>query len=126
MMVVDASALLTYLLGEPGSDAVVAALQRGAAMSAVSVAEVLSKLTDAGASVDETWPAIEALGIEVVAVGADEAVGIARLRPVTRDSGLSMADRACLDLAAVRGAPALTADRAWTSVDVGVEVHLIR
>lgn len=125
-MVVDASALLAYLLGEPGSDAVVTALEGGAAMSALNVAEVLSKLTDAGAPVDETWPAIEALGIEVVAVGAREAISIARLRPATRDSGLSIADRACLDLAASRGVPALTADRAWTGVDVGVEIRLIR
>lgn len=125
-MVIDASALLAYLLGEPGSDAVVAALQDGAAMSAVNVAEVLSKLTDAGAPVDETWPPIEALGIEVVAVGVREAIGIARLRPATRDTGLSIADRACLDLAGSRGVPGLTADRAWMGVDVGVEVRLIR
>ncbi len=125
-MVVDASALLAYLLGEPGSDAVVAALQDGAEMTALNVAEVLSKLTDAGAAVDEAWPAIEALGIEVIAVGTREAVGIARLRPATRDSGLSIADRACLDLAATRGVPALTADRAWSGVDIDVEVRLIR
>lgn len=125
-MVVDASALLAYLLGEPGSDAVVAALQGGATMSALNVAEVLSKLADAGASVDEAWPAIETLGVEVTAVGTREAIDIARLRAATRDSGLSMADRACLALAAAQGVPALTADRAWMGVDVGVEVRLIR
>jgi PIN domain nuclease of toxin-antitoxin system len=126
MMVIDASALLAYLLDEPGSDAVVAALGDGAVMSSLNVAEVLSKLTDAGASVDEAWPAIEALGIEFVALGTPEALAIARIRPATRDSGLSIADRACLALAAERAVPAQTADRTWTRVATGAEVRLIR
>lgn len=50
----------------------------------------------------------------------------ARLRPATRHAGLSLADRACLALARRLGVPAVTADRAWGDLDVGVEVRLIR
>ena len=44
----------------------------------------------------------------------------------TRKAGLSLADRACLALALDLGATAVTADRAWAKVDVGVEVKVIR
>ena len=50
----------------------------------------------------------------------------ASLRPATRAKGLSLGDRACLALAIERGVPALTADRAWMELDVGVDVRLIR
>jgi len=40
--------------------------------------------------------------------------------------GLSLGDRACLALALREQAPVLTGDRAWSKVDVGVEVVLIR
>ena len=39
---------------------------------------------------------------------------------------LAMADRACLATAAVRGCTALTADRAWATLDLGVDVEVIR
>ena len=44
----------------------------------------------------------------------------------TRSAGLSLADRACLALASRLGVPAVTADRAWTTLDVGVEIVCIR
>ena len=57
---------------------------------------------------------------------ADECIAIARLRPITRPQGLSLADRACLALAARLGVPALTADRSWTDAEVEADVELIR
>lgn len=48
------------------------------------------------------------------------------LRPRTRSRGLSLADRACLATAMLRDGPALTADRAWEGLEVGVEIRLIR
>ncbi|MBA2515401.1 MAG: hypothetical protein H0V26_13925 [Solirubrobacterales bacterium] len=50
-----------------------------------------------------------------------------RLRRVSaRPPGLSLADRCCLALAHRLGLPILTANRAWATIDVGVEVQLIR
>ena len=51
---------------------------------------------------------------------------VARLRPLTREAGLSLADGACLALATTLGSPALTADGAWAELDVGPRIDLIR
>ena len=52
---------------------------------------------------------------------------IARLRPLARARGLSLADRACLALAQRLGVPVVTADGAWAQIpNLGVEVTLIR
>ncbi len=48
------------------------------------------------------------------------------LREPTRDLGLSLADRACLALASDLEVPAVTADRSWRDLDIGVEVELVR
>ena len=50
----------------------------------------------------------------------------ALLRPTTRFAGISLADRACLALAQELNLPVLTADRAWISLGIGVEIRLIR
>lgn len=44
----------------------------------------------------------------------------------TRQFGLSLADRSCLALAIEKEADVLTADRAWTTLDLGGEIQLIR
>jgi ribonuclease VapC len=40
--------------------------------------------------------------------------------------GLSIGDRSCLALAAEHDLPAVTADRAWSALDAGIEVVVIR
>jgi ribonuclease VapC len=44
----------------------------------------------------------------------------------TKRLGLSLADRACLALAIELGIPAVTADRAWSKLDLPVEIRVIR
>jgi ribonuclease VapC len=48
------------------------------------------------------------------------------LRRLTRIQGLSLGDRACLALAQALGLPAMTADRAWAGLEVGIEIRTIR
>ena len=50
MMVLDASAVLTLLQDEAGADEVEDAIDNGAVISAVNLAEVLGKMVDAGAT----------------------------------------------------------------------------
>lgn len=95
-------------------------------MSAVNVAEVAGKLAQSGMNEDEVRVAIATLGVEVVSFDAELAIATGMLTPGTRGSGLSLGDRACLAMARTLGMPALTADRAWAGLDLGVEVRLIR
>jgi ribonuclease VapC len=48
------------------------------------------------------------------------------LYPQVQPFGLSLGDRACLALARQVAGTAVTADRAWEKLDLGVEIQLIR
>jgi ribonuclease VapC len=129
--VLDASALMAVLHAEDGASVVIEAIGEGAAVSVVNWAEVLSKLAEAGkdpevaaAELRRAEGSRRALSIEPLT--AADCVAVARLRPVTRRQGLSLADRACLALAERLEVPALTADRKWLEADVAAEVQLIR
>ncbi len=130
--VLDASALLAYLLAEPGGDVVRDALaEQAAVMSAVNWAEVLSRLASAGADPYEVAQRVAseaALGdvLTVVALTGSDGPAIAGLRPTTRHLGLSLADRACLALAQRLELPVVTTDRAWAKLQIGVEIRLVR
>ena len=124
-VVLDASAVLALLNGEPGAEAVSAHLP-GAHLSAVNAAEVAGKLVDGGASPEQAGEALDRLGARIAAFDRGDVVPAAQLRAASRSAGLSLGDRACLALAGRLGAPALTADRAWSDIQVGVEVRLIR
>ena len=95
-------------------------------MSAVNVAEVATKLIEGGTSSEDADEFVQRLGLLVVAFDRADAVTTAGLRARTKAAGLSLGDRACLALARLRGFPALTADRVWADVDVGVDIRLIR
>ena len=122
--VLDSSALLAFLLAEPGAEQVRAVLPDGL-ISAVNWAEVMSRLCDIGVPAEEAREVIEGTGVQMVGVDAGQAFDIGALRPLTRHLGLSLGDRACLALARRLGRTAMTADRAWSQLD-GFEVRLIR
>jgi ribonuclease VapC len=124
-VVLDASALLASINGEPGFD-VVAAVAEGAVVSSVNVAEVATKMTFRGSGAAEIEAALDAHRIVVEQFDRRRAVATGLLAAQTRHRGLSLADRACLALAMELGVPAFTADRAWASLDIGVEIRLIR
>jgi len=129
--VLDASALLALLKGEPGAERVAEALERGAYLSAVNLAEVLSKLADWGEDPAEAQARMEGVGllgaaVEVLPFTGEDALEVARLRALTRAYGLSFGDRACLALARRLGLPALTAERAWAELDLGIPVEVLR
>jgi ribonuclease VapC len=123
--VLDASALLAYLASESGSKEVEKVLDE-AAVSAVNVAEVASKLAERGAPLDRIRETIQALGVEVIPCDEMQAYQIGQLRAATKDQGLSLGDRACLATALQYGVRALTADRHWKTVKVGARIHVIR
>lgn len=124
-VVLDTSAVLALIYREAGADTVAAIADR-AALSAVNLAEVLTKMAERGVSPVTAFGSLMELGLTVIPLSPDHAMGAAELRDQTRHAGLSVGDRCCLALARSLGLPALTADRPWARIEVGVEVRLIR
>jgi PIN domain nuclease of toxin-antitoxin system len=123
--IADASAVLALVQQEPGAERVRAVI-RDCWMSTVNLAEVLTKLVQAGMPIAEAKATADELPIRVVPFSKALAETAAALRGATTRRGLSLGDRACLALAQERRLPALTADRSWRELGVGVEVVLIR
>jgi ribonuclease VapC len=126
-VILDASALLAFLLREPGQDRVMEALLAEPRMSTVNFAEVVTKYVLRGAAAQGERLRDE-LPVMFVPVDEDLALQAALMASVTRPLGLSLGDRICLALARRTGLPALTADRAWVNIAgaLGVTVETIR
>jgi len=125
IFVLDASAVLAMLHRETGAETVQAAVDQGA-ISTVNWSEVYQRSLDRGIDVARLRADIEALGLEIVPFTVDDAERAAEFRSATRHIGLSLGDRACLALARRLVLPALTADRSWIDLDLGVDVQTIR
>jgi ribonuclease VapC len=124
-VVFDASALLAYILNETGFESLLFVIQR-AVISTVNLAEVRTKLLDLG---DRTSAMVDIAVQDIRRVDPfteEDAIATANLRTITSHAGLSLGDRACLALALSLGVDVYTADRAWSNVDVGCQIHLIR
>lgn len=114
--VLDSSAVLALLFNEPGAETVERSLP-GALLSTVNLAEVIAKLSERGMPADAARAAIDVLCVDIVDFDFDQACLTGEIRAVTRAAGLSLGDRACLALARLRSAPALTTDKAWAKLD---------
>jgi ribonuclease VapC len=124
-IVLDASALLAVLRAEAGAERVEPRLE-GARIGAVNLSEVVAKLIEDGVPEAEIRLAIGRLELDVHAFDAQHAYLAGILRKPTRTFGLSFGDRACLALAQSLGAQALTADRSWSRLNLGIAVEVIR
>ncbi len=122
--VLDASALLALMLGEPGAAQVERRLPD--CIGAVNLSEVIAKLQERGIPGDVIDESLADLDLDVVAFDAEQALRAGLLRRATRSQGLSLGDRACLALAAVRDAIVVTTDRAWTGLAIGIRAELAR
>lgn len=123
--VLDASALLALLNQEDGADLVQELLPH-AVLSAVNFAEVITRLVAVGMPEREIRQVLLLLGLKVMPFEDEDAFASGFLYEKTKRLGLSLGDRACLGLAKIRGAIALTADRTWQDLHIGVKIQLIR
>ena len=121
----DSSAILANLNGEPGGE-MIDVVGLDAYVSAINLAEVISKLMQGGLSPNDALVAAQQCGAETIDVDESQAVLAAEFHAGSRAVGLSIADAFCLALARQRGFPVITFDRAWASLHLGVEVMLIR
>lgn len=122
--VVDSSAALAAALHEPGWREVQDAGQRF--ISSVNFAESVTRLIDRGHPMADALDMLMIVGLVVVDFDQQQAIEASRLRPLTREYGLSLGDRACLALASIRNLPVLTADRIWSYASLNITIKLIR
>ena len=125
MNVLDASAVLALLHGEPGADEVEASLD-GSAMSCVNLSEVLQKAKQHGVDTEGLEIDLQALGVRIYDFDSRTARVTADLWPSTRGRGLSLGDRACLALARSLEGTAVTTDTRWAELLIGVPVIVVR
>ena len=123
--VLDASVVVAMLLEEPGG-ASAEHFIGSAAISTVNYSEVVARLADRGASPELAAAQIGKLALMSLAFDEKTALLTGALRSMTRSAGLSLGDCACLATARRYGVPAVTADRAWAELGVGVHIELIR
>lgn len=120
----DSSALMAIILEEPGAESAIACLANGRT-SAVIWGETLSKAGLRGRIPATVATDLKQAGLVIDPVTEEDAVATASLHPFAR-RGVSLADRFCLAHAMIRKLPILTADRPWASLDLPVELRIIR
>jgi ribonuclease VapC len=125
MYVFDSSVVLAIIGNEIGGEEF-AEFASSAFISTVNYIEVISKLVDRGLAESMINQTLADLNLAIVNLDESQAAYAGFLRTKTRAKGLSLGDRACLALAHSTGRTALTADRAWTDLDIGVPIELIR
>lgn len=113
MNLFDASALLCFLQGETGADAVEVAIDDGGRCSAANWSEVAQKVLARSGDWDLARGVLESYGLVVEPVTQADAEAAAALSRV--GSGLSLADRLCLATGDRLEAVVYTADEAWGS-----------
>jgi len=123
--VLDSSAVLAVLNAERGADTVVAVLG-DALVCAVNHAEVISKLVEKGITLDLARSTVEGIGVQVVDFDVTLAERTGDLRRETKNYGLSLGDRACLALAEREGVIAVTGDKRWGKLAIGIDIRLFR
>ena len=124
-VVFDSSALLAISFDEAGAERAARGLKDGM-MSAVNVAEVISRYVDQGASEEEARASLQAFGLDIRPFDETQAMAAGLMRTATQKLGLSLGDRACLALAVQERATVFTADRTWAALDLEVDVELVR
>src|SRR5208282_4633895 len=115
-VILDASAVLAYLLREPGGEDVAAAIDLGAGLGTANLAEIMTRLVRDGVAVDTARGVLDDLPVILVDVDADLALRAGEMVLASRRFGLSLGDRLCLALAIREKVPALTADTAWAEI----------
>jgi PIN domain nuclease of toxin-antitoxin system len=124
-IVLDSSVVLA-VLNEEGDWESFKPLLRQGLISAVNLSEVVARLIERRISPADIDEILGELALPTEPFDVDDARASGVLRGPTRAFGLSFGDRACLALGRRVDGTVYTADRAWSGVDVGVEIVVVR
>ncbi len=127
--VLDASAIIAFLQGEPGDVLVQKALQsRYCVVTAANQGEIIAKSLDRGVSAQSVQAILAELDYVVIDIKAEDGVQAGWMRAQTRKLGLRLGDRLCLAVAQRLMARVLTADRSWMPMaqPLGLEIRCMR
>ena len=128
-IVIDTSAVIALINREEGFE-VVEKYIGNAVISSVNFSEVITvanrELFETEEERAEGLKLIRNTFSHIIEFDSEQAVIAASFDPLTRKYGLSLGDRSCLALARNEKLPALTADRVWKELKLGIEIQLIR
>ncbi|MBS0279158.1 MAG: PIN domain-containing protein [Proteobacteria bacterium] len=125
MIILDSSALLAVLLGEPGADAVKATFSE-AFISAASLAEILAKAERRGIPSEAAYKVIVNFGIGIIPVDTLQARISARISLAPRELDLSLGDRLCIALAIAMRCDLLTSDGGIRKFEADISIRSFR
>ena len=126
-IVLDSSAVLAMVYGEPGGGRVHAAIVSPlyvVSISAVNWCEVLTKLGQRIPLMTAEKLTAILPGVEVIPFGQAEAEQVATLAKSCPN--ISLGDRACLALASFLDATAWTTDKIWAQMPMGAKLEILR
>lgn len=125
-MILDASAVIAFILNEAGASRVGFEIDAGASISVVNLAEVVTASINLGSSEEKIRHDVGELHLNVIPFDEELAYQAGLLVSVTRRRGLSLGDRACLATALHRKLPVLTGDHAWQDLPLDIEIEFFR
>lgn len=123
--VLDSSALLAFINQEAGYEIVGKYLPH-AMMSSINIAEVVAVLALVDIPEAVIISIINDLDIEIINFDQEQALQTGFLRKETKAAGLSLGDRACINLASIKNLTVVTADKIWNTLDLTNDIVLIR
>jgi PIN domain nuclease of toxin-antitoxin system len=123
--VLDASAVVALIRKETGWEQVENCLQN-ALISSINFTETIYILRRRGMPIEAVREVMNSLIPAPAHFDSEQAYQTASFVEATRGQGLSLADCACLALAHIEGALAVTAERRWDGVALDVKIKRIR
>ena len=126
--ILDASALLAFIKGERGQDVVREALGAGTCfINTANLSEAAAKLMMVRPDPAEVRALLTVPGLDLLAVGEEEALKAGEFAVPGKPLGLSLGDRLCMASALVHQAEVLTTDAIWSRMNIpGLRIRLIR
>jgi len=122
--VVDASTLLAVCQQEVGADVVRDKMRHGI-ISTVNLSEAYEKSLEYG-KLAIAEAIVHAADLRIVAFNEAHARRAAELALLTKNMGVSFADRACMALGMAENLPVLTGNGQWLDLNVPLVIELFR